>query len=137
MSSGTNYVYVFARDGERGLTSPVKVGISKDVVKRLSNIQTSSPFLVKIAYAFAVPDARIARDIERAFHETQKYKRAHGEWFDYEPVQAIHILCVCLRTALAANLGDDHALIDAALELSGVLAAEQRFNLAIPGRTAH
>ena len=135
--SETNYVYVFARDSDNGLTSPVKVGISKNVAKRLSNIQTASPFPVKLAYAFALPDNRIARDIERAFHEMQKGQRTHGEWFEYEPIQAVHILCICLRTSLECNIAD-HAVIAAALELSGVLAAEQRFNLAIPGgRTTH
>ncbi len=128
----TNYVYVFAKKGHDGkMTGPVKVGMSKNVYKRLKNIQTSSPFPVEIAYMFAVPNNGVARDVERAFHETQREKRAHGEWFDYEPVQAIHLLCLCMRAMLDQFL-TDKSLIEPALEMSGVLKAEKLFNLELP-----
>jgi hypothetical protein len=127
----THWVYVFARNGDAGMTAPVKVGISRDVNSRLATIQTSCPYKIDLAYVFECPDRDIARYIEQSFHETQQHKRTHGEWFDFEPVQAIHLLCIAFRTAFIHNVTDPQT-VEAALDLCGVRWAERRFNLAVP-----
>ena len=125
------WVYVFAHESAGALVGPVKVGISNNVNARLSTIQTSCPMPIDMAYVFECPNKQIARSIERSFHDTQRDKRTHGEWFAFEPVVAIHLLCLAFRAALEHNV-DDKSLVDAALDLSGVYWAEKRFNLAVP-----
>jgi hypothetical protein len=127
----THWVYVFAHKSESGLIGPVKVGISKDVNLRLSTIQTSCPYPIDLAYVFECPARDIARAIERSFHDVQHDKRSHGEWFNLEPVAAIHLLCLAFRAALSHNI-DDPVVVDAALDCCGVYWAEKRFNLAVP-----
>lgn len=134
-SHDTCWVYVFARNGPSGLTSPVKVGISRNVSARLNNIQTACPFPVEMAYVFECPNRDIAQQIELSFHQTQRENRAHGEWFEYEPVKAIHILCVAFRSLLSHYVAD-FEMVDTALDVSGVYWAEKRFNLAVPSGTS-
>lgn len=126
-----HHVYVFARVGEDGMTSPVKVGISREANGRMATVQTSCPFKIDLAYVFEVPSRTIALELETAFHVTQKHKRTHGEWFDFEPVEAIHLLCIGIRTLLE-RFTEDKSLHEAALDCAGVLWAEKRFNLAVP-----
>jgi hypothetical protein len=126
-------VYVFARVGEGGMTSPVKVGISREANARLATVQTSCPFKIELAYVFELPNRTIALELERAFHVTQKHKCAHGEWFDFEPVEAIYLLCIGLRT-LIQRFVTDRSIHEDVLDCAGVLWAEKRFNLAIPGK---
>jgi len=132
----THWVYVFARKGPAGLTGPVKVGISNSVDVRLSSIQTACPFPLDIAYVFECPSREIARQIERSFHEVQRHQRTHGEWFDFEPVAAIHLLCIAFRAALSHNMPDDPGLVADCLSLCGVQWAEKRFNLAVPEKAS-
>jgi hypothetical protein len=131
VQDNTHYVYVIAKNGPDGLTGPVKIGISSKPNKRLSSIQTACPFQVEVACVFAAPSQAIARDIERMFHETQRDTHAHGEWFNVEPVVAIHLLCLGIRVALNEFVSDKSVISDA-LDLCGVRSAERRFNLAVP-----
>lgn len=131
MSDQVHWVYVFAHKSVAGLTGPVKVGISKSVNARLATIQTSCPQPIDLAYVFECPNRDIARYIEESFHDTQKEKRTHGEWFNFEPVEAIHLLCIAFRAAFLHNLTDPE-LADEALELCGVHWAEKRFHLVVP-----
>ena len=127
-----HWVYVFAHKTDAGLTGPVKVGISKAVNARLATIQTSCPQPIDMAYVFECPNRDIARAIELSFHEVQKDKRSHGEWFNFEPLEAIHLLCLAFRAALSHHMGDDPDLVENSLSLCGVHWAEKRFNLAVP-----
>lgn len=126
-------VYVFAKVSENGMTSPVKVGISRDANARLATVQTSCPFKIDLAYVFELPNRTMALELERAFHVTQKGKRTHGEWFEFEPVEAIHLLCIALRT-FVERFVTDKSIHEDVLDCSGVLWAEKRFNLAIPSK---
>lgn len=118
------FVYVIGRD-----EGPVKVGISASPTARLSTIQTSCPFPVKLAQVFMCPDRDIARHIERSFHQTRREKCLYGEWFDYTPREVIGILCIAFHVALRCNLADDEDLIEASLELCGVRSAEKAIGL--------
>ncbi len=126
-----HWIYVFAHKSEAGMVGPVKIGISKDVNARLSTIRTSCPYPIDLAYVFECQNRDIARNIEQSFHQVQSDKRTHGEWFGFEPVEAIHLLCAAFRAALEHNLSDPNT-IENALSVCGVHWAEKRFNLAVP-----
>lgn len=132
MDDPTCWVYVFAHKSEAGLIGPVKVGISTSVDRRLNETRTYCPYPIDMAYVFECPNKEIARYIERSFHETQKSAQTHGEWFDFHPVHAIHLLCIAFRTAFAHHETDPET-VEAALSCCGVHWAEKRFGLAVPG----
>lgn len=131
MSDKPCLVYVMAKSGPDGMTSPVKIGISSNPDSRLATIQTSCPFKIALAYVFECPNRDVAEHIERCFHETQRAERLSGEWFNYHPITAIHLLCIAFRVALEHNI-KDKTLIEPSLDVAGVLWAEKRFNLTTP-----
>lgn len=131
MTAEICWVYVFSRKADAGLTKPVKVGISRNVDGRLSTVQTACPFKIDMAYVFECPNREIAEYLERSFHDTQKSACLHGEWFDYEPVEAIHLLCIGYRVMLELTCSDQKTRSDS-LECAGVLWAEKRFGLEEP-----
>lgn len=125
-----HYVYVICRIDNGVMKAPVKIGMASSPKKRLKGLQTSSPFKIHQVVCFGCPNKEIARELERSFHQVKRKHRLHGEWFDLEPVMAVHLLCIAYRAMLLntapANLHDD------ALAFSGVLQAENRFGLAAP-----
>lgn len=68
-------VIYFIQIGEDG---PVKIGLTTNVLHRLSGLQTSSPFTLNI---LAMEKGSLWR--EKQLHS--QFKKAHirGEWFDY------------------------------------------------------
>ena len=57
----------------------IKIGISKDPVKRLRELQTgNSRKLALMGWINSGHD----RDLEKKFHEKYKIDRVHGEWFE-------------------------------------------------------
>lgn len=66
-------IYIITTD--RGV---VKVGISDNPIERLANLQTGSPFRLRLVYAAVHSDAR---RIETIVHHKLKDKLAYGEWF--------------------------------------------------------
>ena len=129
---GDTWVYVISDVSSGKFCGPVKVGISKNPPKRLQQIQTSCPFRAEIAYLFACPNRGIAEAIERSFHDVQAAHQSHGEWFNLEPVLAIHALCIAFRAHLDVFVSPE--IIPDALRQIGVLEAERKFNLAAPAR---
>ena len=72
-------IYIISTD--RGV---VKIGISHNPVERLTNLQTASPFPLRLVYAAVHSDA--AR-LEAVVHHNLRSRRAYGEWFSVtEPV---------------------------------------------------
>lgn len=92
MSDGTCYIYIIAID-EVGM---VKVGISDNPQKRLSQLTTGSPFKMRIEHSFAAPSRKAAEDIERGFHRVYADKRGNGEWFKMKPHAASLALSLSL-----------------------------------------
>lgn len=125
-----HYVYVLCRVDGNTRTGPVKVGMASDPDKRLRNLQTASPFKIEQVFCFGCPNKDIARELERSFHEVQSEHRLHGEWFDLEPIVAVHLVCLAYRAMLETTAPPD--VHDAALDLAGVLWAEKKFGLAVP-----
>lgn len=130
MSERDCHVYVIAKRSGDTLIGPVKVGISASVEFRLRSIQTACPFPIDIAYVFECPNKEIARSLELSFHATQVNAKLHGEWFDFPPVHAIHLLCIGYRVLVEQTA--DRDLHEALLSKAGVQWAERRFGLNTP-----
>lgn len=60
-------------------TNRYKIGITKDFNKRLSNLQTGSPFMFEIEAFYSTNKSRM---IERLMHALLKNKNVGGEWFE-------------------------------------------------------
>lgn len=77
---------LFARGNERdwrwvyfiqAKPGPIKIGLARDIGRRLGALQTASPFPLELL-------ARVhgGRPLEQALHEHFAASRLHGEWFD-------------------------------------------------------
>lgn len=95
------YVYVIAQVSSTGKpTSPVKIGISKDVKQRLTTLQTSVPFRIEDFFYFTFWNRYLAQEIEKHFHNSMKANRLYGEWFDMSPPQATLAVCDSVRSMI-------------------------------------
>lgn len=121
--SKNHFVYVIsAVDADGDFVAPVKVGISKDWGKRLKTLQTASHLELALVFAFATPNREIARGLEASFHEVLREHRAHGEWFNMHPMDAVRNMCGNLFAMLECiGLDDDDRV--ACLEQSGAYRA--------------
>lgn len=62
----------------------IKIGLAKDLTKRLKALQTSSPAVLKLMKALQVNGAKEARDLEQSLHRKFADIRLTGEWFRAE-----------------------------------------------------
>ena len=93
----SHWVYIIARRDDGGPVAPVKVGLSSSPRLRLATIATSCPFPIIGVHAFKIRERRVAEEIEATFHRYQSAFRLHGEWFDIDPVSAVHLLRTQIR----------------------------------------
>lgn len=84
------FLYVIGTDGRKQ-----KIGFSKNVEKRLVELQTGNPEKLQIHHTEAVPKDRI-RLLERKIHKELGYRRISGEWFDLTADEAKHMLIFAL-----------------------------------------
>lgn len=77
------YVY-FIRDG----LGHIKIGIAKNVKRRMRALQTNNPMRLEYYFGLKVESIDDARIIERELHEVFKDDRLCGEWFNEKPVLA-------------------------------------------------
>lgn len=75
-----DYLY-FIQSSEKGM---IKIGRSAHPEKRLKQLQTGNPHLLKLICSFENLGHR-----EKYLHEHLKKFRKKGEWFDYECVGSI------------------------------------------------
>lgn len=64
--------------------SIVKIGITRDLEKRLKNLTSCSPVKLKILlsiHCFDWDSKLMPNEVEKYFHEEFKEYRSHGEWF--------------------------------------------------------
>ena len=63
--------------------SNYKIGISKNVSKRLESLQTSSPEKLELLFKHPTTESR---EIEKSLHNLFKYYRIreNGEWFKFD-----------------------------------------------------
>ena len=59
----------------------VKIGIAKNVKRRLASLQTSSPSKLKLLGIIKTKSVNNARKIEKSLHEKFAKNRIRGEWF--------------------------------------------------------
>lgn len=67
--------------GPAGSDTPVKIGVSDDVTKRLSSLQIGSPVELVLHHALHYP-AAFAQRIESAAHKALEQYHRRGEWHD-------------------------------------------------------
>jgi hypothetical protein len=122
----SHFVYVVTVDRPGSIGGPVKIGVSANVRARIAALQTACPYPLALVHAFEVPDSNIARDIERAFHTVQASHRTSGEWFDFNPIVALQIMCACIQAMFEVHLSPEiHA--DAA-DLCGLTSAKSKLD---------
>ena len=68
----------------------VKVGKADDVRKRISTLQTSSPFEMQVFHTIEVSSDNVGA-LEKLIHKRLKRYHLRGEWFRVERATAIHI----------------------------------------------
>lgn len=101
----TNYVYVIGATGGLG---PVKVGITNDLERRLSQIQSGSPVKLSVIYYLRLATTANVRGIEQAVHRELARDHAHGEWFNVSAVSAwdcVQIYCEGVPRSTASITG--------------------------------
>jgi Meiotically up-regulated gene 113 len=86
-STGGTFIYVIKGEHER-----VKIGVSNNPARRLSELKTGSPFALDFAYICVVPG--IGYDIESAVHQRLHSYRCGGgnagdEWFNVPVEMAV------------------------------------------------
>lgn len=59
----------------------VKIGIAKNVKRRLASLQTSSPSELELLSTIKTKSVNNAREIEKSLHEKFDKNRIRGEWF--------------------------------------------------------
>jgi len=62
-------------------SNAIKIGLAKDVNKRLTALQTSSPAHLKLIKTIQTNGADAARQLEQSLHEKFDGLRLAGEWF--------------------------------------------------------
>ena len=73
-----HFVYVIGRPG-----GPAKVGLCRDLGRRVRSLQTACPFQVDLFWSALVRSREIAREIELlAF---ARFPRTNGEWVSADP----------------------------------------------------
>ncbi|MFF2080591.1 GIY-YIG nuclease family protein [Kitasatospora sp. NPDC058162] len=90
-------------------TSPlVKIGITKNLPKRLLQIRTMSPLLLSVIWQHETEDLQLENKLHRHFAD----RRRHGEWFDFSGLAASHVLdsaVLALESSLPAQRSEKPA----------------------------
>ena len=71
------YVY-FVRAGNRGA---IKIGVARNVKRRLETLQTGNPFELKLLATIPCSDKAKALNLDASIHRFFKSQRIRGEWF--------------------------------------------------------
>jgi predicted GIY-YIG superfamily endonuclease len=62
-------------------SNAIKIGLAKDLTKRMKALQTSSPAKLKLIQSVQVESAEEAHKLERSLHKQFREIRLAGEWF--------------------------------------------------------
>lgn len=71
----SSFIYAVTEDGQQH-----KIGHTRDLRRRLANLQTSHSKSLVFSAVICVPSCR-ARAIEKKIHEDFAWRRVRGEWF--------------------------------------------------------
>lgn len=69
----------------------IKIGIAKNVKRRLASLQTSSPSELKLLGTIKTKSVNDARKLEQSLHETFSKHHIRGEWFKADVELLDHI----------------------------------------------
>ena len=72
----TSYIYIIGSN-----KPPYKVGISKNLNRRLRNLQTGYPYPLQIHHTIET-DISQTKLFETILHRNLKHYKTNGEWFD-------------------------------------------------------
>ena len=75
-SNNGNMILYVVQSGEKG---PVKIGICKDLKKRLYQLQTGSSVKLKVLYQYELT-SKNAKEMEKNLHQFFRHTRLSGEW---------------------------------------------------------
>jgi len=81
-----SFLYVIGNN-----TNRQKIGFSKDVSKRLKQLQTGNPDELFVHYKIECSTDK-TRQLEKKIHLELSYKRLSGEWFNMTPDEAKNYL---------------------------------------------
>ncbi len=95
------YVIATKRNGQWG--SPIKVGVTHSLKRRLGAIRTGSPYPVTYFQFWKCGSRKIAEFMELAFHQLRGERRLSGEWFDVSPIEACCLIELYMRQAFALS----------------------------------
>lgn len=78
-----------------------KIGISKNPSKRIEQLQTGSPDILKLVDVY---ESSNSSKIETALHAKYQYCRESGEWFDMSISEEVNFLLDCKKIDKSINL---------------------------------
>jgi len=73
--------YVYIIKCCNGKNYPIKIGVADNPEKRLSELQTGSPYGLALISKFEMPSREAAYNLECWLHKRFKSARMSGEWF--------------------------------------------------------
>ena len=68
----------FIRMGKKG---PIKIGVAKDIQRRMSELQTANPYELKLISSIPCKSENDAYRLEKKIHSIFKKQNIRGEWF--------------------------------------------------------
>lgn len=81
------YIYVIGAVNEA-----MKIGIAKNVSKRLESLQTGNHRELSILYTYPIASPQLAERVEKDIHKYLHFIHIRGEWFKYKPGKANKII---------------------------------------------
>lgn len=77
----------------------IKIGITNDPQRRLTELQANSPYVVSMALLIECMDSLAAQQTEKLLHELMRNSRSNGEWFLATAASAIHFARMLLSVS--------------------------------------
>lgn len=81
IESGVSFVYFIQQDCD---TKHIKIGKADDVMRRLTELQTGSPYPLMLLHSIKAENSEHAFALESMLHDRLKKYRLSGEWFKFE-----------------------------------------------------
>lgn len=81
-------IYFIQAGNKKG---PIKIGYTKDISKRLTELQVGCPFTLNLLFFFPAKSKKHAQKMESWFHNRWFRRHIRGEWFKsitYQQIQA-------------------------------------------------
>lgn len=108
----THFIYVF-----QSATGAVKIGYTRDLADRLTNVQVGNDEEVHIAYYFEVESLEVAEALEALLHKRYETEHKRGEWFTVSPEQVASDLrfvaaVAALLTSITIHTADNRVRTD-------------------------